>query len=612
MSTDSAIITRKGKVLEIRFSTFVIEIPAPQTATLWGIKGLPRKVYWDSSKEGLTLHDENQRFIFSYKPTEVEDKKPHTDPKGMNESEDTEVTDTRGNRVKSAITAAGRYDSKPITTQEESGQELLLSKKTLVHGFSVVDSKGAPTDVDVITPPHQRPGIPEVPLRNSYKKAMPAGERYGDRVRLGTMTRDNGKIPRRQRKVRLRSNTGPGRTESLRHIPNRSQTQTTTPQSPSTPAALSDSIFAASSTLYASSFQTPPRIRHATSAASATPGRPTFHSPFNTPGKRPPLKVTYQGTARRPATAQETDASAVDRDAIAIVTGRLGRARTPSPSERKETKHGMEKVKQPSKEHKYKTGGARNLTMQSTPNNQHFEVKTEDGKRHKQAAEADKTKTSFFKRQPSPPGSSDRCRYGQNAVHCRIDASHTDKATQIPKKAYSTVSSTPRVVVEATASTVQRPLPAPNYLLAPLAKLSLGRQSSTEEAPQPVNSTTVTPSSTIGSPPSISRKQRPTQLSLTGQLVSKRCLQVSPLLPTDHTASPQPHTPTLPQVKRRRSNAASGNRPLGTMNSAVSNKDAADMGVVDEKQVIKEDEVRSETSNKGITHEDHAPEQSTG
>ncbi|KAL8765196.1 MAG: hypothetical protein Q9209_007657 [Squamulea sp. 1 TL-2023] len=564
MSTDYAIIARKGKLLEVISPTFVIEIPAPQTATLWGIKSLPRRVHWDSSK-GLTLYDENHTFIFSYKPQGSEDEDVHANLTGMSRSVDTEVTDARRNRAKSAITAAGRHGSKSIITQGESVQELLLHKKTPIHDHSFVNSTGTPTAVDPITPPQQRPGIPEVPLRNSCKKAMPVGERYGDRVRP-SITRDNGKITRRERKVRLRSNTAPGRTESLRQNPNGSQTQTTMPRPPSTPAAPSDNIVTASNALCVCSFQTPPKYKYAASAASLMPGRHTFHSPFNTPGKPPPPKITYQGTARRPATAQDTNASAIDRAGIAIVTGRLGRARTPSPSGRIQRERVTGEVKQLLKEHKNETGEARNLLS----------------------------------------GSNGRCCHGQKAAHG--DASHTDRATQIPKKSYSNVSSTPRVVIKATASTVQNPLPAPNYLVAPFAKLSLDPHSSNKEVPLPAKSTAVTRSSTIRSPQSIPRIQRPAQLSPTAQQGSKRCLQVSPFFPTDRTASPQPHTPMLPQVKRRRSNAATGHRPLGTILSAVNNKDVAAVKVVDERQGKKgEYDVRSGTTSEGTTHEDNAP-----
>ncbi|KAI4231010.1 MAG: hypothetical protein LQ349_005886, partial [Xanthoria aureola] len=321
MPPNTVTIARDGEYLTITFQSFVVTIPAPEGPILCLGERLPCIIHPDNCLGGFDLHDNENRVILSYK-----DSVPSLEPPA-------EIVERKGTvnvteRVNEEDEQRVQHEFTPARPRSSS-EALFFPFKTPPRTTSLTKSSPAASSsrqaFHPFTPPEGAPKLREVPIQRSGNKAMWASERY----RSSSPDNTSANINPKQQIFRSFSFTTPSP-----NPPRTSRTPATMPRRSSTSAATSTGKKAP-----CLKFHPLPSVKNRTplwKRQSST----VFHSPWNEPGNRLQLKTSYKGTANLHRRPQEGNGpSTLEENPISTgPTRRANRARTPSPSPRRESR----------------------------------------------------------------------------------------------------------------------------------------------------------------------------------------------------------------------------------------------------------------------------------
>ncbi|KAL8913325.1 MAG: hypothetical protein Q9171_001802 [Xanthocarpia ochracea] len=556
MPKNRASFTRDGTDLRITFTYFFVKIPASETATLCDGRPLPNFINLDEYPRGFSIAGADGNSIFSYGPMRSKS------PGDRKSSPDT--TRKAENRVIKARSDAfnGAVHKEPRRAASDQG--LFLPEVVAARCLSLTRSEGAvsPEGAKPAAPPFRRARIQEVLRRNSIKKVMYAGDRYGWKSSAPTNKSENGSIAG----SKITSSTqgqGQFRTTNGRLV--------TRQRSASTPVAHDVSKAPSLSSFGSSPYRTQTRRKARTDpATSVTPGPLILHSQWNIPGRRTQLITSHEGAAQSHQEAENPDGSAVNgqvNDGIIEVPTLRGRT---LPSERQNTKHEAERKERAKRRY---TGMAYydKSTGWVKP-----KIESRRPRTHALTRGVQNPRQHLTIRKFSSQSNILHC-CGGDTVKRGIDFSRTENATRRPLENCSSPSSSSRMTPKSTASpTTSSPNRSQTHAsrsMIPTPRLSSVK---TNKENQPLSKITTTrtqsapPLSTMQDPRQQTHKYLPPPVS-TGlhcstthalstsfrqTQSSKRPLQISPLLPINLAASPLSTTPRLPMSKRKKSNSA--------------------------------------------------------
>ncbi|KAL8921495.1 MAG: hypothetical protein Q9172_004000 [Xanthocarpia lactea] len=561
MPKNRASFTRDGTDLRITFTYFLVKIPAPETATLCDGSPLPSFINLDEYPRGFSIAGADGKSIFSYGTTRSKSPGDRNSPPDTTRKGENCVIKARSDAFDGAVHKVPR--------RAASDQGLFLPEAIAARCLSLTRSEGAISPEGTKPPAlsFRRTRIQEVLRRNSIKKVMYAGDRYGWKSSAPTNKPENGSITG-SKITQSTQGQGQSRTTNGRLM--------TTQRSASTPVA--QAVIKAPLTSFGRSpYRTQPRNARTDPATSVTPGPLLIHSHGNIPGRRTQLITSYEGAAQSHQEAGNPDGSFVRgqvNDEIIKVPNLRGRT---LPSKRQNTKR--EAGKRERAERRYtgmayydkSIGWVKPKLENRRPRTHALPRKVQNPRQH-----------LTIRKLPSQSNILHCC--AGDTVNRGIDVPRTENATRRPlEKGFSPSSSsrmTPKSTASPTTSSPNRSQTHASRSMLPTPRLSSVK---TKKENRPLSKTTTTrtqsspPQSTLQNPrqqtykylpPPVSTGLHPSSThafstSLQRTQSSKRPLQISPLLPINLAASPLSATPRLPMSKRKKSNSASSVSPAG-------------------------------------------------
>ncbi|KAL8858708.1 MAG: hypothetical protein Q9178_004796 [Gyalolechia marmorata] len=567
MSKDRAIFTRDGTDLRITFTYFLVKIPVPETATLCDGSPLPGFINLDEYPRGFSIAGADGKSIFSYGPMRSKSPGDRKSPPDTTRKGENCVIKARSDAFNGAVHKVPR--------RAASDQGLFLPEAIAARCLSLTRSDGAvsPEGAKPAAMSFRRARIQEVLRRNSIKKIMYAGDRYGWKSSAPTNKPENGSIAG-SKITQSTQGQRQSRTTNGRLV--------TTQRSASTPVAQAG-IKASLSSFGRSPYRTQPRNARTDPAISVTPDPLIIHSQGNIPGRRTQLITSYEGAAQSHQEARNPDGSFVMgqvNDEIIEVPNLRGRT---LPSKRQNTKR--EAGKKERAERRY-TGMAyydKSIGWVK-PNLESMRPRTHALPRKVQNPRKHLTIRKFSSESNIFP-----CCEG-DTVKRGIDVLRTESATRRPlEKCFSPSPSfrmSPKSTGSPTTNSPNRSQTHASRSLIPTPRLSSVK---TMKENRPLSKTTTTrtqstpPLSTLQHPrqqtykylpPPVSTGLHPSSTpafstSLQRTRRSKRPLQISPSLPINLAASPLSATPRLPMSKRKKSNSASSVSPTSGVRGQI-------------------------------------------